>query len=114
SSRHDDWRGDADGADGESEAVDEAPARTRLLVVGDSDFASNNQIRSASNGVLANNAFNWLVERQALVGIPPKTPEQTKLTLTESELSTLTWLVLLILPGLAVAAGVAVYLRRRR
>ncbi len=105
---------DADGADGESEAVDEASPPTRLLVIGDSDFVSNNQIRSASNGVLANNALNWLVERQALVGIPPKTPQQTKLTLTESELSTITWLVLLILPGLAVAAGVAVYLRRRR
>ena len=55
-----------------------------------------------------------LVERDALVGIPPKTPEQTKLTLTAAQLSTVTWLVMVIMPGLAVAAGVAVHLRRRR
>lgn len=102
------------GAEVLAEETPVAPDQTRLVVVGDSDFAANGQIRNASNAVLVNNVFNWLVERQALVGIPPKTPEQTKLTLTSSDLSTITWLVLVILPGLAVAAGVAVYLRRRR
>jgi len=85
-----------------------------LVVVGDSDFASNSQIRQTSNAVLVANALNWLVERDALVGIPPKTPEQTKLTLTASQLSTITWLIMAIMPGLAVAAGVAIHLRRRR
>ncbi len=96
------------------EPLAEPAAETRLVVVGDSDFASNGQIRNASNAVLVANAFNWLVERDALVGIPPKTPEQTKLNLTSAQLSTITWLVLVILPGLAVAAGVATYMRRRR
>ena len=93
---------------------EDGPAETRLVVIGDSDFATNGQIGSASNAVLVSNALNWLVEREALVGIPPKTPEQTKLTLTGSQLSTITWLVMVIMPGLAVAAGVAVHLRRRR
>lgn len=96
-------------------AADEAPSDlTRLLVIGDSDFARNGQIRNASNAVLVANAFNWLVEREALVGIPPKTPEQTKLNLTAAQLRTITWLVMVILPGLAIAAGVAMHLRRRR
>ena len=91
------------------------PADTlRLVVIGDSDFASNGQIRSVSNAVLASNALNWLVERESLIGIPPKAPEQSKLTLTAGQLSTITWLVLAIMPGLAVAAGVAIHLRRRR
>ena len=84
------------------------------MVIGDSDFASNAQLRSASNAILASNALNWLLEREALIGIPPKTPEQTKLSLSSRELSTITWLILGIMPGLAVAAGVAVHLRRRR
>lgn len=115
----------ATGDSGEAEAEGSAPgvpasepeepsSETRLLVIGDSDFASNSQIRNASNSVLAANAINWLVEREALVAIPPKTPEQTKLNLTSSQLSTLTWLVLVIMPGLAIATGVAVHLRRRR
>jgi ABC-type uncharacterized transport system involved in gliding motility auxiliary subunit len=97
-----------------AEPESEASPETRLVVVGDSDFASNSQIRQTSNAVLAANALNWLVERDALVGIPPKTPEQTKLTLSASQLSTITWLILVILPGLAIATGVAVHLRRRR
>ncbi len=101
-------------AAGDAEPADEAASQMRLVVVGDSDFASNSQIRQASNAVLVANALNWLVERDALVGIPPKTPEQTKLTLTASQLSTITWLVMVIMPGLAVAAGVAVHLKRRR
>jgi ABC-type uncharacterized transport system involved in gliding motility auxiliary subunit len=96
------------------ELASEPSAQTRLVVIGDSDFTRNDQIRNASNGVLVANIFNWLVERDALVGIPPKTPEQTKLNLTSAQLSTITWLVLVILPGLAVAAGVATHLRRRR
>jgi len=95
--------------------VDAEPAaETRILVVGDSDFASNSQIHNASNSVLVANAINWLVERQALVAIPPKTSEQTRLNLSASQLSTITWLILVIMPGLAIAAGVAIHLRRRR
>jgi ABC-type uncharacterized transport system involved in gliding motility auxiliary subunit len=108
--------GAGEGAESETAAEVEAEAtrETRLIVVGDSDFASNSQIRQTSNAVLVANALNWLVERDALVGIPPKTPEQTKLTLTSSQLSTITWLIMVIMPGLAIAAGVAVHLRRRR
>ena len=58
--------------------------------------------------------MNWLVEREALVSIPPKKPEQVRLSLTQGEMSLVTWLVLLIMPGAAIAVGVSVYLRRRR
>ena len=99
------------GETAESEA--EAPV-TRIVVIGDSDFASNNQIINAANAPLANNVLNWLVEREAHIGIPPKTPEQTSLVLDQGQLATISWLVLLIMPALAVAGGIAVHLRRRR
>lgn len=105
---------EGEAAQTDTPAMEGLSDQTRLVVIGDSDFASNGQIRSASNVVLASNALNWLVERESLVGIPPKTPEQTKLTLSASQLSTVTWLVMVIMPGLAVAAGIAVHLRRRR
>lgn len=109
--------GDAAGVeDGSGEpAIDEAPvAGLRLVVVGDSDFVSNSQLQQVPNATFFGNTLNWLVERETLVGIPPKQPEQTRLSLTQSELSRLSWLVLLGLPGLAIGLGVAVYLQRRR
>ena len=86
----------------------------RMVVVGDSDFASNSQLQSVPNATFLANSLNWLVDRETLVGIPPKTPEQVRLSLTRGELTKLTWLVLGGLPGLALALGIAVYMRRRR
>lgn len=91
----------------------EAPT-WRLVVVGDSDFATNSLLTLSGNPTLLANAFNWLLDRQKLLGIGPKKPEQVRMTLTPGQLSGLTWLVLAGLPALAIAAGVAVYLRRRR
>ena len=87
---------------------------TRLVVVGDADLASNSQMQNVPNATFIANAFNWLVDRETLVGIPPKTPEQVRLNLSRTELGRLTWLVLLILPGAAVVIGLIVFLRRRR
>ena len=86
----------------------------RLVVVGDSDFATNSLLALSGNPTLLANAFNWLLDRQKLLGIGPKKPEQVRMTLTPGQLSGITWLVLAGLPALAIAAGVAVYYRRRR
>ena len=86
----------------------------RLVVLGDSDLASNGQMQSAPNAMFVANAMNWLVERETLVAIPPKKPEQVRLSLTGAQLRGVTWVVLALLPGLALAAGLAVYRQRRR
>ena len=98
-----------------AEGAAAAPApRMRLVVIGDSDFATNAQLANAGNPTLLANAVNWLVERQQALGIPPKAPEEVRLTLSGSQLATIFWLVAAILPLAAVTAGVGVYLRRRR
>jgi ABC-type uncharacterized transport system involved in gliding motility auxiliary subunit len=86
----------------------------RLVVLGDSDLASNGQMQGAPNATFIANTMNWLVERETLVSIPPKKPEQVRLSLTRSELRGVTWTVLGLLPGLALAGGVLVYRKRRR
>lgn len=92
---------------------EDAPA-WRLVVVGDSDFATNALLASAGNPTLVANAFNWLLERENLLGIGPKKPEQVRLSLTPGQLSGITWGVLAGLPALAIAAGVLVWWKRRR
>ena len=86
----------------------------RMVVVGDADLASNSQMQNIPNATFLANTVNWLVDRETLVGIPAKVPEQVRLSLTRGELGRISWLVLAVLPGLALAAGITVYLRRRR
>lgn len=86
----------------------------RLVVIGDSDFATDGYLFDGANGELLLGAFNWLIDRESMLAIAPREPEQMKLSLSSSELRTINLLSLLVLPGLAVAAGIFVHLRRRR
>ena len=90
------------------------PPSARLVVLGDSDFARNAQLAKLGNPTLLLNVMNWLVERENLLEIPAKEARQLTLSLARSELSSIYWFVLLILPGLSVGVGTLVYLRRRR
>ncbi|MEJ2086070.1 MAG: GldG family protein [Acidobacteriota bacterium] len=98
----------------ELESEQRAGSQMRMIVVGDSDFASNAQLQNMPNATLLANMLNWLVDRETLVGIPPKQPEQVRLSLSRSELRRITGLVLLGLPGLALGLGIYIFLRRRR
>jgi ABC-type uncharacterized transport system involved in gliding motility auxiliary subunit len=86
----------------------------RLVVVGDSDFATNGMLPLSGNPTMLANSINWLLDRQKLLGIGPKKPEQVRMALSPGQLSGITWLVLAGLPALAIAAGIAVHFRRRR
>jgi ABC-type uncharacterized transport system involved in gliding motility auxiliary subunit len=86
----------------------------RLIVFGDSDFATNQLLQAnADNGLLLSNALNWLVEREELLGIPPKKTEQVRLTLSAAEARKI-YLLAAFLPILAVVMGGVVFARRRR
>jgi hypothetical protein len=105
------------GLDEETTAGDEATSSSgdlRLVVVGDSDFATNGQLQQMPNATFLANTLNWLVERETLIGIPPKKPEYVRLSLSQSEMSKVTWLVLVVLPGLTILLGFAIYWQRRR
>jgi hypothetical protein len=97
--------------DGESES-----AGMRLAVLGDSDLAAGLLVSNPGlgNSALLNNLFNWMVERRSLLGIPPKRPEQVRLSMTPNELRWSVLGVTLILPGLAVIFGLWVWRRRRK
>jgi ABC-type uncharacterized transport system involved in gliding motility auxiliary subunit len=102
-------------APGAAAGTEPARPRARLVVFGDSDFATNQLLQAnVGNSVLLANALNWLVEREALLGIPPRKTEQVRLNLTEGQVYTVWGLAVLGLPGLALVAGLWVWARRRR
>ncbi len=89
--------------------------KMRLVVFGDSDFATNQLIQANSpNQILLSNALNWLVAREALLAIPPRKTEQVRLNLTQEQGYKVYAIALFLLPVLAAAAGIVVWSRRRR
>jgi ABC-type uncharacterized transport system involved in gliding motility auxiliary subunit len=88
--------------------------RSRVVVFGDADWASNAGIANAANRLLLSSAANWALERDALVAIPPKNADQVAVTLSRRDVGLLAFVVLLLLPVAAVAMGLAIWVRRRR
>ncbi len=98
-----------------AESPSPSPADSaRLAVFGDSDFACNGELQSVSNANLFLNTVHWLIGNTALVGIAPKSVEQTSLTISSSSLRRIGLLCLAGIPGLAIFAGIVVWTKRRR
>ena len=87
---------------------------TRLVVIGDSDFASNAKLTDVGNLDFVSGALHWLVAQEQLIGIGPKPLESIKLNLTASQMRGIFWFSLAVLPGLASLLGVGMWLVRRR
>jgi len=56
---------------------------------------------------------NWLLKREALVGIPPREMKLFTLSIPETQLSLIFTLVVLVLPALAGAVALVLWWRRR-
>jgi ABC-type uncharacterized transport system involved in gliding motility auxiliary subunit len=89
------------------------PAETRLVAIGDSDFASNAAIRITGNQDLFLNTVNWLAQQENLIAIRPRDPEDRRITLTADQERRIFYLTVLIVPGLILLAGVQTWWRRR-
>lgn len=85
----------------------------RLVVVGNSFFATNGFLDNAGNANLFLNSLHWLTGAEKLVGIAPKTPEQASLSLTQAQVNRIGLFAGLGLPLLAVLLGIWVWYRRR-
>jgi ABC-type uncharacterized transport system involved in gliding motility auxiliary subunit len=86
---------------------------TRLVVIGDSDFASNLHIRNGGNGDLFLNAVNWLAEEENLISIRPKPYSFRKLLVNQNELRFIRYSSLVFLPLLMLILGGVIWWRKR-
>jgi ABC-type uncharacterized transport system involved in gliding motility auxiliary subunit len=101
------------GAAGDKPAENGPKTESRLVVLGDSDFASNAAIGISGNGNLFMNAVNWLTQQENLIAIRPKDPSDQRLTMTENQQMRLLILSLLLIPGVIFGSGVYAWWRRR-
>jgi len=98
----------------------EVPAgqkEARIVMVGTSAFAENKVMPPSSNAAnleLALGTFQWLAREDALVSLPLKPPRAPPLNLTQRDQGTVIFITILLMPGLVVFGGAAVWWRRRR
>jgi ABC-type uncharacterized transport system involved in gliding motility auxiliary subunit len=86
---------------------------TRIVVFGDSDFASNGWLGIQGNRDLFMNSVNWLAQQENLISIRPRDPQDRRITLTADQQERIFWLTVFIIPGLILLGGVHTWWRRR-
>lgn len=87
--------------------------KTRLVVFGTSNLAANQFLNIQGNRDLFLNAVAWLAEQEDLISIRPKDVKQTPVMLTSVQGQIVFLLPVVVLPGIALVAGIAVFTRRR-
>jgi ABC-type uncharacterized transport system involved in gliding motility auxiliary subunit len=87
--------------------------QARLVVVGDSDFASNSFAQGQRNGDLFMNSINWLAEEENLISIRPKSPTARRVEMTASQQNTLFWLTIVFMPAAVIGSGFYIWWKRR-
>lgn len=98
---------------GEVQLSDEGSNIASLIVVGDSDFATNEHFASASNGDLFLNSANYLAGDVSLINIRPRLESRPELLATPNEFNVIRYTSWFLLPILMAVAGVLVWWVRR-
>jgi ABC-type uncharacterized transport system involved in gliding motility auxiliary subunit len=86
---------------------------TRIVVFGDSDFASKSALGIPGNRDLFMNTIGWLSQQENLISIRPKEPDDRRVTMTAAQQNNVTILSLVLIPGFVFGAGVYSWWRRR-
>jgi len=86
---------------------------SRLIVVGNAAFITNKTMTGADLDFVLN-SLNWLIDREEIIGIAPKSAHNLSLNLTEAQISSIAVLVMLAMPACAALLGFIVWLKRRR
>jgi ABC-type uncharacterized transport system involved in gliding motility auxiliary subunit len=86
---------------------------SRIVAIGDSDFAGNNALGVQGNQDLFLNTINWLAQQEDLIAIRPREAQDRRLSLTADDQTRIMWLSLFVVPGLMFAAGIYTWWKRR-
>jgi ABC-type uncharacterized transport system involved in gliding motility auxiliary subunit len=89
------------------------PPESRVVVIGDSDFASNAAIGIQGNRDLFMNIIGWLSQQENLIAIRPNESADRRITMTSAAQANIAWLALLIIPACIFGTGVYTWWRRR-
>jgi len=86
----------------------------RMVVVGDSDFASNSGRRFGINSDLFQNMLSWLAHEEDLISIRPRPADTSQFDVTETRMRIINLASVVFVPLAMFGTGIAVWLTRRR
>jgi len=86
---------------------------TRLVVIGNVNFAANAILPQGGNRDLFLNCINWLTGDTDLLGIRAKEPENHEMTLVGYQQHLVILTSLLFIPGIILLCGIISWVRRR-
>ena len=101
----------AEDANGDAAAM--PTGRSRIAVVGDSDFATNSFFHILGNGTLFVNTVSYLAAQENLIGIEPRTYDQPRVNLTNRQMKGTIFLTIVLIPGLLAVVGIGVWWKQR-
>ena len=106
--------GDSEGPTTLAMAVEKDDSvKTRLVVVGDSDFASDVYVGQAPGNMdFFLNIVSWLAEEEDLISVRPKEPENRSLTMTMRQQKLTLFFLIILLPIVTVRMGIHIYMKR--
>ena len=100
--------------DDEISADEPKKTKTRIVAVGDADFASNLFFKATGGGDLFLNAANWLTLEEDLIAIRPIDPsERTLRFLTRGEAAFVQIASIFLIPVIIFLIGLVIWWRRR-
>lgn len=86
--------------------------KTRLVIFGDADFASNQYFGQQANGELLASSISWLSEGEDRLNIPLKEPPFNPINLIGNQGAVVLWVSVFILPFAVALSGILMMLRR--
>ena len=99
--------------DANGDAAAMPTGRSRIAVVGDSDFATNSFFHILGNGTLFVNTISYLAAQENLIGIEPRTYDQPRVNLTNRQMKGTVFLTIVLIPGLLAVVGIGVWWKQR-
>jgi ABC-type uncharacterized transport system involved in gliding motility auxiliary subunit len=87
--------------------------RSRIAVIGDSDFATNSFFHFLGNGNLFLNTVNYLTAQENLIGLEPRSKDLPRLSLTNRQMKGTFVLSVILIPAVLAVIGGAVWWRQR-
>lgn len=96
-----------------TEPPQEPSKKARLVVVGDSDFASNQYFGLYGNSDFFLNTASWLSKEENLISIRPRQKKWSLIPLTDTQGNLTFVLGSIVFPGMVVLFGIRVWWKRR-
>jgi ABC-type uncharacterized transport system involved in gliding motility auxiliary subunit len=87
--------------------------RSRIAVVGDSDFATNSFFHIMGNGALFLNTVNYLAAQENLIGLQPRGADLSRVNLTNRQMKGTFFLAVILVPAVLALVGTAVWWRQQ-